>query len=83
MVEDAHQVRDSAIDSSKRAWQAARAAETVEAQAKEEAERSVLSNQAAAHNRVIEALTSKRDGLRTQLAELRDGKGLLVWRLPL
>lgn len=75
-------VRDSAIKSSRRAWQAARAAEAAERQAREEASHATtriaeleaaLMHQASNHTQVVDLMTVERDGLRAQVMEVKEG----------
>lgn len=86
-MEAANRVRDSAIESGQPAWQAVRAAEAATDHVQEDAGRAaarvtelevVLAHKVTAHNRVVDALTMERDGLRAQLEEVKGGKVLRI-----
>lgn len=87
MMEEVFRIRDSAVEARQWVWRSVRDAEVAKDRAREEAEHTAarvielevaLANHALAHNRAIEALTAERDGLRTQVGEVREGNVLLL-----
>lgn len=86
LMEEAFRYRDSAVGAGQQLWRSVKDAEAAKDRVKEEAEHAAacvveleaaLANQASAHNRAIDALTTERDGLRTQVGEVREGNVFL------
>lgn len=83
MAENAHRIRDSAIEAGQRAWRAVRTAEAVRDSTQEDVERTTtritelenaLAHQATTHSEVVNTLTVERDELHMQVGEVREGK---------